>query len=57
MNGVFYFGISSFVPEIFRFFFQNLMMSQIVHMTTINHKIENILEGCCSNLAAVIYGK
>ena len=35
-NGVIYFGISSFVSEIFEFLLKKLMMSRTVHMTSIN---------------------
>jgi len=44
-NGVFYFGISCLVLEIIiQLLAKKLMTSQTVHMTVINHKIENISE-------------
>ena len=39
-NGVFYFGIPSFIPENVK----KLMTSQTLQMTVKNHKIENISE-------------
>ena len=51
-NGVFCFGISFLVPEMnIQVFVQKLIMSKNVHMTAINHKMENISE----NIGWVLY--
>ena len=50
-NGVLYFGIPSFIPEMFKFV-NKLMKSQTLQMTVINPKmIENISE----NIGRVLF--
>ena len=50
-NGVFCFGISFSRSRDIQVFVQKLMMSKNVHMTAINHKMENISE----NIGWVLY--
>ena len=58
-NGFFYFAISFPVYEIFKFMLKNWWRYKL-YTTEINHKIDNIskiLDGCCWNLAVIIYVK